>query len=576
MNKDRLFQILKSIIAGNDISVDVPDVENAAADPEFRATAAGILLRYYIKNRLWNRAASILQAGSIKEREIAAREFKSLLDLATDIALDGMAELLARLLNRNEIPPLRESASRAMAILSRQNSDLKNYKKLLEGLLIESNRTIRGFAAEALARQSINEHDWESFRLLLRRDNPLLASKILGAVTGCDRAVFSEKERDILVGDILKKINSQHKDVRHSAYQALRRIVETEPDLNRKKDSAVLISRELRPSFEKNRAKSSADLLEYCDDLVSGLVTESQLPRIVVELQTAGEAILEKNLKLLNYSRIQGLDTTSALDSVRKLLNRPPGFCRELAVRFLAYYYMDSLQWGEAEALLRHPDADVREEAAGAAHIQGIRSDISPLIGVLSQLTSGDEISSQNAELAITGTMITGRSSVEAGMPNLARKLFSENLDERENAARDLAAGSVMGSELPEQVMNRLKELNWIKQNRQKSKPGFPDFLESRPLSSGRSWSAVFESFDQKNDDLYYVISIYRAGYELSRFMVKIFDDPSAGVSREEREKRIENDLFNCAKEGRPNTSYRGSSIYSFPGMYSDLLIADD
>ena len=40
------------------------------------------------------------------------------------------------------------------------------------------------------------------------------------------------------------------------------------------------------------------------------------------------------------------------------------------------------------------------------------------------------------------------------------------------------------------------------------------------PLNAVRSWSATFESFDQRNDDCYYEVTIYEGDREVERFSI--------------------------------------------------------
>jgi hypothetical protein len=49
----------------------------------------------------------------------------------------------------------------------------------------------------------------------------------------------------------------------------------------------------------------------------------------------------------------------------------------------------------------------------------------------------------------------------------------------------------------------------------------FPPFSEPTPIDAGRSWTATFDSFDQRNDEAY-VVTVREAGREDARFMAQI------------------------------------------------------
>jgi hypothetical protein len=90
----------------------------------------------------------------------------------------------------------------------------------------------------------------------------------------------------------------------------------------------------------------------------------------------------------------------------------------------------------------------------------------------------------------------------------------------------------------------------------------FPEFPEPTLIDAQRSWTAVFESFDQRNDDIYYVVDIQENGYSVARFLAQVWlnplnsawDDPAfiRGVRRE---------IHKVAVTGKTNTSYLGKMI---------------
>ncbi len=42
----------------------------------------------------------------------------------------------------------------------------------------------------------------------------------------------------------------------------------------------------------------------------------------------------------------------------------------------------------------------------------------------------------------------------------------------------------------------------------------FPRFDHLQPLDGERSWVAVYDSYDQRNDDVYYVITVHSNGHD--------------------------------------------------------------
>lgn len=90
----------------------------------------------------------------------------------------------------------------------------------------------------------------------------------------------------------------------------------------------------------------------------------------------------------------------------------------------------------------------------------------------------------------------------------------------------------------------------------------FPSFDTPTSLDGHRSWTAVFDSYDQRNDDLYYVIVIHEAGREVKRFMVQLF--PSwAGEDWVEPAftQGLHAELQEHAAEGKTNTAYTGPIV---------------
>ncbi len=88
----------------------------------------------------------------------------------------------------------------------------------------------------------------------------------------------------------------------------------------------------------------------------------------------------------------------------------------------------------------------------------------------------------------------------------------------------------------------------------------YPTFNE--PLDGQRSWSGVFESYDQRNDDVYYTITISEGGVETARFIAQV-SVAWAGDNWETPEfaARLHKELQQIAASGKSNTSYTGGGV---------------
>lgn len=88
----------------------------------------------------------------------------------------------------------------------------------------------------------------------------------------------------------------------------------------------------------------------------------------------------------------------------------------------------------------------------------------------------------------------------------------------------------------------------------------WPVFSDPVPLSGGRTWTAAFESYDQRNDDCYYVVTVHEGGRVLGCFMVQV------GLWWEENDRttpqfveQLAKELGEVAETGHTNTTYTGS-----------------
>lgn len=95
-------------------------------------------------------------------------------------------------------------------------------------------------------------------------------------------------------------------------------------------------------------------------------------------------------------------------------------------------------------------------------------------------------------------------------------------------------------------------------------KATWPQFLKPTRLGDGRAWTAVFDSYDQRNDDVYYYVTIVEAGGDPRGFFVKAAVPPegesSAGPALRSL---LREEIHRLAEEGRSNTDYSGSLVGS-------------
>ncbi len=87
--------------------------------------------------------------------------------------------------------------------------------------------------------------------------------------------------------------------------------------------------------------------------------------------------------------------------------------------------------------------------------------------------------------------------------------------------------------------------------------PGFPD---RNPIEGGRAWTAVFDSYDQRNDDCYYLVTLFDGESVVSQLMAQVGmwwagDDWTSAEFLE----RLRKEIHSVAATGKSNTEYRGS-----------------
>jgi hypothetical protein len=87
----------------------------------------------------------------------------------------------------------------------------------------------------------------------------------------------------------------------------------------------------------------------------------------------------------------------------------------------------------------------------------------------------------------------------------------------------------------------------------------WPEFHEPTAIDAKASWTATFESYDQRHDDVYYVVTRLEGAQEIAQFIVVVglywAGDDWRGP---EFVQRLRQDIHNIAVAGRTNTSYLG------------------
>lgn len=88
----------------------------------------------------------------------------------------------------------------------------------------------------------------------------------------------------------------------------------------------------------------------------------------------------------------------------------------------------------------------------------------------------------------------------------------------------------------------------------------WPQFEQKIPIDAARSWTATFESFDERKLDLYYIVTLHEGNKKVTRFFVCVFpwwaeenwSDPGFAD-------HLQKAIHAVAATGRTNTDYTGS-----------------
>ncbi len=87
----------------------------------------------------------------------------------------------------------------------------------------------------------------------------------------------------------------------------------------------------------------------------------------------------------------------------------------------------------------------------------------------------------------------------------------------------------------------------------------WPSFSAAVAIDASRSWTAAFDSYDQRNDNGYYIVTLFEKGKEPRRFMAQV-DVGWAGNdwTGPEFASRLRERIGWVARDGGTNTSYSG------------------
>jgi len=87
----------------------------------------------------------------------------------------------------------------------------------------------------------------------------------------------------------------------------------------------------------------------------------------------------------------------------------------------------------------------------------------------------------------------------------------------------------------------------------------WPEF-NNEPLVDGRTWSATFESYDERHDDVYYVVTLSDGTDLMAQCSATFSSD--AWIETEVRDTLRER-IGRVAATGKSNTDYRGPVLRS-------------
>lgn len=90
----------------------------------------------------------------------------------------------------------------------------------------------------------------------------------------------------------------------------------------------------------------------------------------------------------------------------------------------------------------------------------------------------------------------------------------------------------------------------------------FPEFSEPVAIDAQRSWTATFDSYDQRNDDVYYVVTLREVSGATMNLMVRVgLDWAGDDWTGLELLDRLRKEIHGVAATGKSNTHYTGAML---------------
>jgi hypothetical protein len=87
----------------------------------------------------------------------------------------------------------------------------------------------------------------------------------------------------------------------------------------------------------------------------------------------------------------------------------------------------------------------------------------------------------------------------------------------------------------------------------------FPQFLEPIAIDAHRSWMAEFDSYDQRNENVYYVVAVRDGEREVAHFTVEVWLDRMCDDwTGFEFAECLRLEIHRSAVAGKANTGYVG------------------
>lgn len=86
-----------------------------------------------------------------------------------------------------------------------------------------------------------------------------------------------------------------------------------------------------------------------------------------------------------------------------------------------------------------------------------------------------------------------------------------------------------------------------------------PEFPEPTAIDEARSWTATYDSYDQRHDVSYYRVTIHKGAHDVGQIMVEVFMSPAGDDwGTADFVPYMRDEIHQVAVEGTSNTDYRG------------------